>query len=105
MSIINFLDLQKEIQPLKEQIQKKIDEIFFTNSNFILGKEVEEFQSNFSKYIGTKYCIGVANGTDALEIAINSLHLDKDDEIITQANTYVSTCLGVTNNNLNSQFY
>jgi hypothetical protein len=40
-----------------------------------------------------------------VEIEINSLHLDKDDEIITHANTYISTCLGVTNNNLNKKIY
>ena len=98
---INFLDLQKEIQPLKEKIKNKIEDIFFKKSNFILGNELEEFEENFAYYINTKYCIGVANGTDALEIALNSLQLNQDDEIITQANTYVSTCLGVTNNNLN----
>ena len=99
--MIKFLDLKKEIEPLKEKINNKINDIFFNKTNFILGNEVEIFEKNFAEYINTDYCIGVANGTDALEIAIHSLNLNKDDEIITQANTYVATCLGVTNNNLN----
>jgi len=99
--MIKFLDLKKEILHNEKKIKEKIDDIFFNKTNFILGEEVNEFEINFSKYIDVKHCIGVANGTDALEIVINSLNLDKEDEIITQANTYVSTCLGVTNNQLN----
>lgn len=101
MSIIKLLDLQKEIKPLQNKIQDKINEIFFNKSNFISGDDVQEFEVNFSNYIGSKYCIGLANGTDALEIALHSLQLNKEDEIITQANTYVASCLGVSNNNLN----
>ena len=99
--MIKFLDLKKEIEPLKEKINNKINDILFNKTNFILGNELNEFEKNFAEYINTDYCIGVANGTDALEIAIHSLNLKKEDEIITQANTYVATCLGVTNNNLN----
>jgi len=101
MKEIKFLDPQKEIIPLKDKINLKINEIFFNKTNFIMGNDVNEFEKNFSDFITTKYCIGVANGTDALEIAFNSLKLNKEDEVITQANTYVASCLGVTNNNLN----
>ena len=95
---IKFLNLNSEINELKEEIQKSFKKIIYTNTNFILGEELLIFEKNFSKYINTNYCIGVGNGTDALEIAINSLNLKKDDEIITQANTFISTCLGITNN-------
>jgi len=98
--MIKFLDLQKEILPIEAKLKEKMNEIFFKKTNFILGDDVYEFENNFSKYIDMNYCISVANGTDALEIAVNSLNLEKDSEIITQANTYVSTCLGVSNNNL-----
>jgi dTDP-4-amino-4,6-dideoxygalactose transaminase len=64
------------------------------------GPKCFEFEKNFADYITSNYCVGVANGTDALEIAVQSLGLNKDDEIITQANTYVATCFGVTNNNI-----
>jgi dTDP-4-amino-4,6-dideoxygalactose transaminase len=100
MNEIKFLDLKKEILPIKDKINDKINEIFFNKTNFIMGNDVEDFENNFSNFINTKYCISVANGTDALEIALNSLKLNEDDEVITQANTYVATCLGITNNNL-----
>lgn len=99
--IIKFLDLQKEIAPIQESIKTKVDEIFFKKTNFILGDSVTDFETNFANFIGINYCVGVANGTDALEIAVKSLNLNDDDEVITQSNTYVSTCLGVSNNNLN----
>lgn len=96
---IPFLDLKREISFIRNEINESIDKVI-DNTNFILGNEVNIFENNFAKYINTEYCIGVANGTDALEIAINVLELNKDDEIITQANTYVATCFGVTNNNI-----
>jgi dTDP-4-amino-4,6-dideoxygalactose transaminase len=96
---IPFLDLKREISFIRNEINESIDKVI-DNTNFILGNEVNVFENNFAKYINTEYCIGVANGTDALEIAINVLELNKDDEIITQANTYVATCFGVTNNNI-----
>jgi dTDP-4-amino-4,6-dideoxygalactose transaminase len=95
---IKLLNLKSEINEIKEEIQKSFEKIIYTNTNFILGEELLTFEKNFSKYINTNYCIGVGNGTDALEIAINSLNLKEDDEIITQANTFISTCLGITNN-------
>jgi dTDP-4-amino-4,6-dideoxygalactose transaminase len=100
MSIIPFLDLKREIIPIKKEILEKIDEIVFSKTNFILGEELEIFEKNFAKYIDVDYSIGVANGTDALEIAIKSLDLDSEDEVLTQANTYVATCFGITNNNI-----
>lgn len=96
--MIKFLDLSKTLNYHKEEITNKINKIIFNKTNFILGSEVEEFENNFSKYIGTNYCVGVANGTDALEIAFQSLNLDEDDEVITQANTYVASCFGIVNN-------
>ena len=85
---IPFLDLSRELIPIKNELTIKMNEIVFQNTNFILGKELETFEENFARYITSTYCIGVANGTDAIEIAVQVLDLTKDDEIITQANTY-----------------
>jgi dTDP-4-amino-4,6-dideoxygalactose transaminase len=101
MSInIPFLDLARELVPIKNELKNKMDDIIFNKCNFILGKELEVFEQNFAKYIGIDYCVGVANGTDAIEMAVQALGLKSHDEIITQANTYVATCFGVTNNNI-----
>jgi dTDP-4-amino-4,6-dideoxygalactose transaminase len=94
---IKFLDLHKNIENIKKEINKKINNVI-TNTSFIMGPELKDFEINFAKYNNSKYCLGVGNGTDALEIAIKSLDLPEDSEIITQSNTFVATCLGVLNN-------
>jgi len=98
---VSFLDLSREIQPIQEEIQTTLHTIIFKQTNFILGSDLEHFENNFAKYITTHYCVGVGNGTDAVEMAVQALQLQPSDEIITQANTYVATCFGVTNNNRN----
>jgi dTDP-4-amino-4,6-dideoxygalactose transaminase len=100
ISKIPFLDLSREIAPMKDDLITKMNNIVFERTDFILGKDLEIFEQNFANYITSEYCVGVANGTDALEMAVQSLDLKEDDEIITQANTYVATCFGVTNNNI-----
>jgi dTDP-4-amino-4,6-dideoxygalactose transaminase len=97
---VPFLDLSRELVPIREELKTKMDNIIFERTDFILGKDLERFEQNFAKYITCDYCIGVANGTDAIEMAVQALDLQKDDEIITQSNTYVATCFGVTNNNI-----
>ena len=99
MNSVKFLDLKSEVDEIKERVQECVEKILYTNTNFILGKELQDFEKHFSKYINTKYWIGVGNGTDALEIAIQSLDLEEGSEIITQSNTFISTCLGITYNN------
>ena len=60
-----------------------------------MGEELSIFEQNFANFCNVKHCIGVANGTDALEIAINALNLPENSEIIVPGNTYVATCFGV----------
>lgn len=98
--MIKFLDLSSEIVEIRNDLDKSINNVI-NNANFILGDEVTTFENNFANYITTRYCISVANGTDALEIAVKTLDLKSDDEIIIQANTFVSTCLAASNNNIN----
>lgn len=97
---IPFLDLSRELISIKDELKTKMDTIIFEKTDFILGKDLEIFEQNFAKYISVDYCVGVANGTDAIEMAVQSLGLNCDDEIITQSNTYVATCFGVTSNNI-----
>jgi dTDP-4-amino-4,6-dideoxygalactose transaminase len=74
-------------------------EIFFSNfikkGWYILGDEVSKFENDFANYIGTKYCIGVANGLDALIISLKVLELPKNAEIIVPSNTYIATILAI----------
>jgi dTDP-4-amino-4,6-dideoxygalactose transaminase len=64
---------------------------------YILGKNVESFEHNFAKYIGRKYCIGVASGLDALTLSIRALDLKPYSEIIVPSNTYIATILSIIN--------
>jgi dTDP-4-amino-4,6-dideoxygalactose transaminase len=96
---IKFLDLKKNYLSIKDEMEKEYNDLF-DNCDFIHGNKVKIFENNFADYLNIKYFIGCANGTDALEIAVKSLELDKDDEIIVQGNTYIATCFGVINNNI-----
>ena len=64
---------------------------FVNTGDFTLGKELQKFERNFAKLIGTKYAIGVNSGTDALKLSLKCLNIKKGDEVITTANTFVAT--------------
>lgn len=65
---------------------------------YILGKEVEGFEREFADYIGTKECVGVASGLDALWLGMRALGIKSGDEVIVQANTYIASIMGITMN-------
>ena len=65
---------------------------------YILGKEVEAFENEFAGYTGSKYCVGLASGLDALWIAFRILNIGKGDEVIVQGNTYIASVMGITMN-------
>ena len=100
---IPFLDLQKvtnlRLPQIKEAANRVID-----SGWFLLGKEVARFEQNYSEYIGTKYCVAVANGLDALRLILRAYIelgvMNVGDEIIVPANTYIASILAITDNNL-----
>ena len=65
---------------------------------YVLGKEVSAFEEEFAKYIGAKYCVGLASGLDALWIAFRLLGIESGDEVIVQGNTYIASVMGITIN-------
>jgi len=101
--MIKFLDLHQINQQYREQIDKAIKEVL-DSGYYILGQKVKEFETNFASYIGTKYCIGTANGLDALALilkAYKELGKIKDgDEVIVPANTFIASILAISQNNL-----
>ena len=94
---VKFCDLKKNYNNIKEEVNDAIFKVL-EDCNYIGGNAVTTFENNFALYNGVKHCIGVGNGTDALEIAISSLNLPVGSEIIVQGNTYIATCLAVINN-------
>lgn len=65
---------------------------------YVLGKEVSSFEEEFASYVGTKYCVGLASGLDALWIAFKLLHIGAGDEVLVQGNTYIASVMGITMN-------
>lgn len=94
---IDFNNIYRQDKILFNKIIRDIKKII-KKSNFILGDEVKKFENNFAKFTKTKYCVGCANGSDALYLAIKSLNLKSSDEIIIPDMTYVATASAVVNN-------
>ncbi len=93
--IIKFVDLHRQYLNIKSEVDSKIkDTIKF--SNFIRGSHVNFFEKNFAKKNKSKYCLSCANGTDALFIALKTLNLKKNDEVITTAHSWISTSEAIT---------
>lgn len=65
---------------------------------YVLGKEVSSFEEEFAAYTGSRYCVGLASGLDALWIAVKLLGIGPGDEVLVQANTYIATVMGITMN-------
>ena len=102
--MIPFLDLKKINGQYREEILQSFIR-FIDSGSYIGGEELEKFEQEFSNYCGTKYCIGVANGLDALQLILRSFienrRLKKNDDIIVPANTYVASILSISMNQLN----
>jgi dTDP-4-amino-4,6-dideoxygalactose transaminase len=96
--MIKFLDLKKINEPYQEQFQEQL-KVFLDKGWYILGTEVKTFEENFANFCGTKYCIGVGNGLDALVLILKAYiqlgKLQKGDEIIVPANTYIASILAI----------
>ena len=93
--MIPFLDLKKINSPYLEEIHDAINRVVMSSS-FILGKEVLNFESEFSNFCQTKHCIGVANGFDALYLILLAYGIGPGDEVIVLANTFIATWLAVS---------
>ena len=96
--MIKFLDLHKINLPYQEAFLQKTQQ-FLDKGWFILGDEVKAFETDFAAYCGTRFCIGVGNGLDALVLILKGYiqlgRLQKGDEVLVPANTYIASILAV----------
>lgn len=92
---IPFVDLQTQYQSLKSDIDAAIGAVL-TRGDFILGGDVARFEEEFAAFCGVKYCLGVANGTDALKLTLEACGIGRGDEVITTAHTYIATALAIS---------
>lgn len=95
--MIKFLDLYKINEKYREEIYSKIKEVL-DSGWYLLGKQNEIFEKNFSQYCGVKHCIGCANGLEALTLIIRAMGFKQGDEIIVPANTYIASILAISEN-------
>ncbi|PAF54446.1 hypothetical protein BKH42_00600 [Helicobacter sp. 13S00482-2] len=93
---IKFLDLAQEYNDLKTDIDRAILEVL-ESSSFVGGKALEDFELHFADFMGVKRCLGVGNGTDALEIAIKAFDFPKNSEIILPANSFIASIEAIIN--------
>src|SRR5262252_6151131 len=91
---VPLVDLQANYGPIQSEVREAVNAVM-DKCNFILGKEVQDFEASFAKYCGVKYAIGVANGTDALHLAARVVGIGPGDEVLIPANTFIATALGV----------
>ena len=93
--MIKFLDLKQINLQHKEELQEAFKRVL--NSGwFIIGEEVDAFEKEFASYCGTKHCIGVGNGLDALHLILKGYGIGDGDEVIVPSNTYIATWLAVS---------
>lgn len=92
---VPFLDLKAQYQSIKKEIDPAIQAVI-DSCAFASGPAVEKFEKNFAKYCGTKHCIGVGNGTSALELILRAYGIGQGDEVITVANSFFASAEAIS---------
>ena len=101
--MINFLDLKTINDSYEPELSFAVKRVL-DSGWYLLGNEVKAFEQEYARYIGTKHCIGVANGLDALRLILKAYitmgEIKEGDEIIVPANTFIASILAITDNRL-----
>jgi dTDP-4-amino-4,6-dideoxygalactose transaminase len=92
---IPFVDLKAQYSTIKTEIDEAIQSVI-NETAFIKGKYVDKFEKEYSEKYGVKHCVSVANGTDAIYISLKALGIHPGDEVITVANSWISTSETIT---------
>src|SRR5665647_1219973 len=87
---MEFRDLKKQYQVLKEQIDKAMTDVA-ASSAYIMGKQVKELEASLTEYVGAKHCITCANGTDALTMALMAWDIGKGDAVFVPDFTFFAS--------------
>ena len=95
--MIEYENLRLVNQKLFDKYKESFD-TFLQSGWFVLGGHVAKFEEEFARFNGTKHCIGVASGLDALILAIDAFKFPKNSEVIVPANTYIATILAIVRN-------
>ena len=87
---MEFRDLKAQDRHMKEEIDNKIQEVLY-DTNFISGRQVQELENQLAQYVGTKFCISCANGTDALTLALMAWDIGKKDAVFVPDFTFFAS--------------
>ena len=93
--VLPFQSFKYQTEIYEEEIIKAVNGVI-KSKQYVLGKELQNFEKNYSHLTGVKYTVGVGSGLDALIIALKSLNIGPDDEVIVPSNTYIATWLAVS---------
>lgn len=92
---ILLVDLKAQYKAIEDKVMKAVSEVL-SSANYIMGKDVIEFEKEFAEYVGAKHAISVGNGTDALVIALMACGIKAGDEVITTPFTFFSTAESIS---------
>src|SRR3982750_1361767 len=93
--MIPFLDMKAVYAELKPELDAAYARVM-ESGWFVLGKEVDAFEQEYAAFCGTRHCVGLGNGLEALELTLRAWDLGPGDEVIVPSNTYIATWLAVS---------
>lgn len=91
---IPLVDLGWQHRQIEDEVRAGFERVF-ADTSFVLGPEAERFERAYARYTGVRHCVGVGNGTDAVELALRAAGIGRGDEVLIPANTFVATAEGV----------
>ena len=102
-TMVHYLDLAKRNAPFQHELRAAVDEVMCSGW-FLRGSQLERFEDEYARFIGTAHCVGVGNGLDALTLIYRAYVemgvMAQGDEVIVPANTYIASILAISENNL-----
>src|SRR5205823_4878039 len=91
---IKFINLAAQNQEIAQRIEHELEQVH-SHTSYVGGEQVEKFEQEFANYLGVKRVVGVANGTDALRLALLALGVGTGDEVITVPMTFIATAASI----------
>ena len=92
---IPLVDLKAQMEPLREELLEAVARVL-DGMHLFLGPEQHAFEEEFAAFCGASKCIGVSNGTDAIELALRALGVGQGDEVISQPNSFIATAEAIS---------
>ena len=91
---VPFVDLTPQHQPIQAEIEQAIASVV-QRGDFVLGKKLKEFETEFAQACGVNYGVGVTSGTDAIALGLQACGITQGDHVLVPANTFIATVMGI----------